>query len=236
MVLVEELGEEEPGATSQQPTRRPISWAEQLLGDRLGAAGAEEERPTQALLARKKLVLLYFSASWCPPCKAFTPKLVQWYRELANGGESLVEVVFISSDHSEAKFDEYFKKMPWAALPFKERTKGRLLADRFHVNGIPSLIVLDAQSGAVKSLDARSEVVSCHEGEARKLVAKWDAADVVSPDASRATPPVDSFRALVSLACAAYMYSQGKTGMSVGFLVLMGVRLGLFQNFLRAFR
>nr|KAJ0215262.1 hypothetical protein LSAT_V11C300112340 [Lactuca sativa] len=31
-----------------------------------------------------KHVLLYFSAHWCPPCRAFTPKLVETYHEIKN--------------------------------------------------------------------------------------------------------------------------------------------------------
>ena len=30
-------------------------------------------------LANKKVVLFYFSAHWCPPCRAFTPVLKDFY-------------------------------------------------------------------------------------------------------------------------------------------------------------
>ena len=26
-----------------------------------------------------KVIGIYFSAHWCPPCRGFTPKLVEWY-------------------------------------------------------------------------------------------------------------------------------------------------------------
>ena len=29
-------------------------------------------------LSKKKLIGLYFSAHWCPPCRAFTPELVKF--------------------------------------------------------------------------------------------------------------------------------------------------------------
>ena len=32
---------------------------------------------------------LYFSAHWCPPCKAFTPKLVETYNKVKAAGKQL---------------------------------------------------------------------------------------------------------------------------------------------------
>ena len=32
-----------------------------------------------AALGGKKIVLIYFSAHWCPPCRAFTPMLKDFY-------------------------------------------------------------------------------------------------------------------------------------------------------------
>lgn len=60
---------------------------------------------------------LYFSAHWCPPCKAFTPQLAEIYKTCLDKGQSL-EIIFISSDRSENDFDEYYKEMPWTAIPY----------------------------------------------------------------------------------------------------------------------
>eukprot|EP00887_Chlorella_sp_A99_P005766 scaffold1.g5766.t1 len=46
---------------------------------------------------------LYFSASWCPPCRGFTPQLVRVYEKLRAEGKNF-EVVFVSSDRNEAQF------------------------------------------------------------------------------------------------------------------------------------
>ena len=61
---------------------------------------------------------IYFSAHWCPPCRGFTPKLVEWYNEQAS---DKLEIVFVSSDRDQSSFDGYYGEMPWACVPFDER-------------------------------------------------------------------------------------------------------------------
>ncbi|KAH9319316.1 hypothetical protein KI387_021085 [Taxus chinensis] len=87
-----------------------------------------------------KTVCLYFSAHWCPPCRGFTPQLIKFYSDLKNKGEDL-EIVFISSDRDEESFQEYFRSMPWLALPYRDRVS-KNLSRYFEVEGIPTLIVL----------------------------------------------------------------------------------------------
>ncbi|CAN6312410.1 unnamed protein product [Urochloa humidicola] len=93
-------------------------------------------------------VALYFSASWCPPCRKFTPKLVQIYEEQATQDKSL-EVVFISRDRDEESFDAYFAKMPWLAVPFPDSQCLQRLMNRYKVNGIPNLIILGGETGEI---------------------------------------------------------------------------------------
>uniref|UniRef100_A0A0D6QTS7 protein-disulfide reductase n=1 Tax=Araucaria cunninghamii TaxID=56994 RepID=A0A0D6QTS7_ARACU len=87
-----------------------------------------------------KTVCLYFSAHWCPPCRGFTPQLIQFYNELKKRGEDL-EIVFVSSDQDEESFQEYFGSMPWLALPFGDTTV-KTLSRYFRIEGIPTLIVI----------------------------------------------------------------------------------------------
>ena len=64
-----------------------------------------------------KVVAIYFSAHWCPPCRAFTPTLIKAY-EAAKAAGLPFELIFVSSDHDEDGFDEYTADMPWPSVKF----------------------------------------------------------------------------------------------------------------------
>ncbi|XP_038891129.1 probable nucleoredoxin 1-2 [Benincasa hispida] len=90
-----------------------------------------------------KNVGLYFSAGWCPPCRIFTPKLAQLYKELASENDEF-EVIFISSDRDELSFKAYFSKMPWLSIPFDDSETKKKLKLLFEISEIPHLVVIDA--------------------------------------------------------------------------------------------
>lgn len=125
------------------------------LGDTLlkKVGGKVEKVKTKDALAGKTLAL-YFSAHWCPPCKAFTPKLAETYKKLKQraqdgGRKDDFEFVFVSSDRDQSAFDEYYAEMPWLALPFSNRDGKADLSGLFGVRGIPSLVVLDADRNII---------------------------------------------------------------------------------------
>jgi nucleoredoxin len=111
-------------------------------------------------LSELKYVLLYFSAHWCPPCQRFTPKLVTMYKALRVHRQD-VEIVFLSSDKSEAEFHDYFSTMPWLALPYDQRSVKTRLSGKFKVEEIPTLICLDHE-GAVVCKDAMEPINTHH--------------------------------------------------------------------------
>lgn len=97
------------------------------LIDLIGAKVVDHEQrdvEVSSLAGEGKVLGFYFSAHWCPPCRAFTPQLAQWYRTVKDGPNgNKFEIVFVSSDRDQGSFDEYFKEMPWHALPFQDRNK-----------------------------------------------------------------------------------------------------------------
>uniref|UniRef100_A0A7S2UY08 Thioredoxin domain-containing protein n=1 Tax=Fibrocapsa japonica TaxID=94617 RepID=A0A7S2UY08_9STRA len=96
-----------------------------------------------------KIVGLYFSAHWCPPCKMFTPQLAQWYNKFNSEKPGEFEVVFVSSDKSDAQFNEYFEEMPWCAIPFEKDDLRRALGRKFKCQGIPFFVILDSNGEMV---------------------------------------------------------------------------------------
>ena len=101
---------------------------------------------------------IYFSAHWCPPCRGFTPDLIEFYNELKSSRPDDFEIVFVSSDNDVASFNGYYGDMPWLAVPFEDRARNEALESRFHVSGIPTLVILEP-SGAVITTKGREKVV-----------------------------------------------------------------------------
>ena len=68
-------------------------------------------------------------------------------------------MVFVSSDRSQEEFDRYFlEEMPWTALPYADRKKQQFLSEYMSVEGIPTLVFLDAHTGEVVNDDGRAAV------------------------------------------------------------------------------
>jgi nucleoredoxin len=95
----------------------------------------------------KKYYVFYYTASWCGPCRAFTPQLVKFYNEHKNEN---FELVLISSDRDEKSMEAYAEKnkMPWPHLKFDQlgTFKGKF---NHGVRGIPSVIVCDLEGNIV---------------------------------------------------------------------------------------
>ena len=106
-------------------------------------------------------ICLYFTASWCPPCRAFTPKLNEAYKAWKAAGKS-VSVVFVSSDQDEESHNSYYGHMDFFQIKFGDSAI-QALAQEFKVSGIPFLVVLN-NKGEVLSTGARNDVAQ--KGEA----------------------------------------------------------------------
>ncbi|PHJ15774.1 apicoplast-associated thioredoxin family protein atrx1 [Cystoisospora suis] len=130
----------------------------ELLGDTLLQHDGKIVSKDEVLKGEKKkkrVIGLYFSASWCPPCQNFTPKLVETLKLLKErkrkegeegeneegGEEEEVEVIFVSNDKDETQFNEYFKKMDgFYAIPYTDTNRRAILQEALNIRSLPTLI------------------------------------------------------------------------------------------------
>lgn len=96
-----------------------------------------------------KYYIFYYSASWCPPCQAYTPQLVEWYLDSIKNNPHF-ELIFISKDRSEDDMEEYIKTkhMPWPAIKYSKIENFKSLFPH-DVSGIPSVIVCNLKGEVV---------------------------------------------------------------------------------------
>lgn len=133
--------------------------------DVLATLGAELRKPDGSMVAtsdavgNKSVLGIYFSAHWCPPCRAFTPTLSSKYTALKEAGKDF-ELIFASGDKDAAAFEEYHKEMSFLALPFDKRDEKETLSKYFKVNGIPALIFFDLKTGKLVTDEGRGGISS----------------------------------------------------------------------------
>lgn len=130
------------------------------LGDEF--LGKEGDVSIDELRGEGKVIGLYFSAHWCPPCRGFTPALISTYNKVKAAGKPL-EMIFVSSDRDQKQFQEYFGEMPWLAIPPGDVRKNKL-SKLFGVSGIPTLVFVDAATGETINANGRGAVGADPEG------------------------------------------------------------------------
>lgn len=139
-----------PAAPPPATPAAPTVMSRRLAG-KLVRLHANAFQPLEASrLNGVKFYALYYSASWCGPCRQFTPRLVDAYRELKADYPEF-EVVFVSADNSAGEMRDYMKgdHMAWPALKFDAiPTSGEIM--QYCGDGIPCLVLVD-EKGKVLS-------------------------------------------------------------------------------------
>ena len=141
-------------ASRKEPAKAQLKpgLAEMLPEQLLDSSGKKISRNELA----GKTVGFYFSAHWCPPCRAFTPSLVKF----RDSNKKDFEVVFVSSDKSPDAQMGYMKEtnMKWYTLPHRS-SEGNALSQKFGVRGIPALIIV-SPDGETITKNGRGDVSS----------------------------------------------------------------------------
>ena len=117
-------------------------------------------------IEQSAVVTLYFTADWCPPCRIFTPVLLEFYND-ANYPDKRLEIVQVSSDKDIDSFRKHVAHVPWLAIPFGD-ARLKALKMRYKVTGIPILLLLN-RDGSVAHATARADV----QGEGPDCFERW---------------------------------------------------------------
>jgi len=106
-------------------------------------------RASETRLPQAEYIAFYFSAGWCPPCRGFTPKLVDFYNKQSPKHDNF-EIVFVSSDRSEEDQSTYMMdyNMPWPAVKFDEARDQTVR--EYSGSGIPCLVLVDREGNVIE--------------------------------------------------------------------------------------
>jgi thiol-disulfide isomerase/thioredoxin len=120
----------------------------------------QDGKEVPSKLLKGKYVGLYFSASWCGPCRSFTPELIR-FRNLHTEN---FEVVLVGGDGSPQDQANYVKKykMPWLSM-INQSDAAKHVSKSLEVQYIPYLVILDP-SGKVVSKDGVKDLKSLKDG------------------------------------------------------------------------
>lgn len=154
-----------------------MTLLEKLLGSTL--VSRRGEVATDHALENKTVVGLYFTASTCHPCQAFTPILATVYRNMTLAAykslamKDQMDVVLVSMDRDEFAFHDYLLQTPFLAVPFRRRQVAQDLWKRYEVKKIPTLIFVN-ENGEELERDGR-RFVENHYMDLNKI---WQHLDV----------------------------------------------------------
>jgi len=89
-----------------------------------------------------KVLGLYVSIASHPLCQKMNLKLAEHYTELLAGGLTGFEMVFISLDKTEEAFLDFYKSMPWLAVPYANTEARDGLIKALGVTSAPGLYIV----------------------------------------------------------------------------------------------
>ena len=99
--------------------------------------------PIDDIMQGVEIVGCFFGGSWQQHSLDFTPVLASWYTAARLAGIPL-EVIYISNDESQTAFSDYYVySMPFAAVPFTNKSMRLSLRQQLNITEIPSLLFLN---------------------------------------------------------------------------------------------
>jgi nucleoredoxin len=124
----------------------PLKFKDSLI---IMSGGSPQDLDTNTLRGVRYWAF-YYSASWCPPCRAFTPVLVNFYNSFKPSHPDF-ELIFVNEDRDESDMLDYMRAdaMPWPAIRYADIDNPELEAKKYRGVGIPWLVLVDADGNVL---------------------------------------------------------------------------------------
>ena len=154
-----------PGCEAQTEKTAPSGVVE-MFRDQL-------ETPTgdafDSAALKDKVVLLYFSAAWCGPCKIITP-IVKRIEEEARKKDQGAAVVLVNLDFSDEEKAAYLQdnELNWPSIKGTQNESIQKISNQYKARRLPTLIVL-SPTGDVITKNGVEDLRSDPDG----ALAKW---------------------------------------------------------------
>lgn len=104
---------------------------------------------------KAKFYIYLQSASWCPPCRAEMPKIVEMYPEMS---KAKVEIILIGCDRNKEAAQEYLKSFK-APFPGVMANEGKDLPGFVQSRGIPHATFVNSKGQLIDAAFATTGII-----------------------------------------------------------------------------
>jgi len=131
-----------PKSTDSGP---PSRFVAQLKGHLLVLDNDAVKDFDASTLSGVRYWAFYYSASWCPPCRTFTPQLVDFYHYFKKSHPNF-ELIFVGNDGTQDAMIAYMKedRMEWPSMKYPDLDNPKVSVKKYFGPGIPDLVLTDS--------------------------------------------------------------------------------------------